>query len=519
MNRHLCFFRAAAVCKRAAGCPAGFSLIELMIALVVSTLLVGAVLNFFDSQRNTYLEEELRLERDQNLRFAMDVLTRELRLAGGGIAGEGILRSLESWVPEAFIPSYPMAVALDANPKITQGKEGASDMVTFLCVLPTATNPTWLKADSDGTFLAPALSKSALAGQFRIGDLVSAGYLPVTARVVGVRSDRLLVDADPMLPGVQAFPDALHAHLPVGEVSVVSYAVFDDVNDSDCLRHEQGRPQLKRKVNAGGFQPVAYISRMKLAAMPAGGVRIDLAAQRHDTGVGAKDAGLRHLSAEVFLRNAPGAGEGTTCVKPGAVEDVTVAGGLDAGRPCAVLLSWTAVRENQAGERLDVRRCPVTGYRIYYDEVPGANGYYLDVPPEDAAGCLVDVGHLKSGEVYVAVAAKNSGGVGALSAEHRLVDQTAPDPPVGVSAAIDHGGALLISWHAPEVCDLAGFAVYRKPGVAGFGLAASVFDTGPQVTYTDRGLPGGVQYTYRVASVDHGLNQSAFSAEVTVSLP
>lgn len=61
---------------------AGFSLIELMIALTVSLFLIGGVSTIFISNKQTYrLQDQLgRLQ--ENARYAMHVLTRDLRAAG-----------------------------------------------------------------------------------------------------------------------------------------------------------------------------------------------------------------------------------------------------------------------------------------------------------------------------------------------------------------------------------------------------------------------------------------------------
>ena len=62
----------------------GISLIELMIALVLSGLLVAAVYRTFVSQQHTFTVQEQVVDLQQNVRLAINRMTRELRMAGFG---------------------------------------------------------------------------------------------------------------------------------------------------------------------------------------------------------------------------------------------------------------------------------------------------------------------------------------------------------------------------------------------------------------------------------------------------
>ena len=60
----------------------GFTIIELLIVLVMGSVLVGASLELLDRQRRSARTETLRVDLQQNARFAIDMLTRELQEAG-----------------------------------------------------------------------------------------------------------------------------------------------------------------------------------------------------------------------------------------------------------------------------------------------------------------------------------------------------------------------------------------------------------------------------------------------------
>lgn len=61
---------------------AGVTLIELLIAMVVGLIAVGAVYSVYTTQQHTYRNQQLTLEARQNLRCATIVLEQEIRLAG-----------------------------------------------------------------------------------------------------------------------------------------------------------------------------------------------------------------------------------------------------------------------------------------------------------------------------------------------------------------------------------------------------------------------------------------------------
>jgi type IV pilus assembly protein PilW len=67
----------------------GFTLVEVLIALLVGGMVMTAVLTSFRGQHATYLAQDQVVEMQQNLRVALDMLTREIRSAGYDPAGLG----------------------------------------------------------------------------------------------------------------------------------------------------------------------------------------------------------------------------------------------------------------------------------------------------------------------------------------------------------------------------------------------------------------------------------------------
>jgi prepilin-type N-terminal cleavage/methylation domain-containing protein len=495
---------------------AGFTFIELLITLAIFSLLAGAMFNFFSSQRNTYLKEELRLERDQNLRMAMDSLSRELSQAGYRASGVDFIDKLSRWAPSAYIPSGPLPVTFDANPKITLGDGGWPDMVTFALAVPTTTNPTTLESEAGGTSVVVSLSNTDSDKQFKPGDILSVGCLPEYATVSAVDGKTLTVDTDPEASGLQELSGTYPAGTTLEEVSIVSYAVFNDENDPDCVRHEAGHPLLKRKLNSGGFYPVAEnIAGMKFDAPEDGLIQVSMTGQVTGGLFNGAQTGEKTIASRVSLRNAPPAGFATGCVKPEVPDGLVIEGGLDELYPCRVRISWNPVTKDASGKNLDETGCPVTGYRVYFDSVSGAFGYFSDVVPEDASGCTIDVSGVPCSGIYISVAAENSGGLGRKSQEATISDTTPPEKTKGLSATAAGAGTIVVSWDENTECDLAGYYLYRKKTGGSYELATGLIPAGAS-EYTDAGLEAGASYTYTIEAVDYGYNSAEMSDGVTV---
>ena len=72
----------------------GFTLVELLVAMAISGIVAGAIFTAFLSQQKSYLVQEQVAEMQQNIRAAMDIMVREIRMAGydpTGFSGATIL--------------------------------------------------------------------------------------------------------------------------------------------------------------------------------------------------------------------------------------------------------------------------------------------------------------------------------------------------------------------------------------------------------------------------------------------
>ena len=62
--------------------PEGFSLVELMVAMTVTLIVSGAIYGLLTSGSNAFRREPEVADRQQNIRLAMDLLTRDVFNAG-----------------------------------------------------------------------------------------------------------------------------------------------------------------------------------------------------------------------------------------------------------------------------------------------------------------------------------------------------------------------------------------------------------------------------------------------------
>jgi type IV pilus assembly protein PilW len=74
--------RRGSALARALPGQSGFTLVELMVALTISLIILVAVASLFASSRSTQQTDEGLARLQENARFALDYLTREIRMAG-----------------------------------------------------------------------------------------------------------------------------------------------------------------------------------------------------------------------------------------------------------------------------------------------------------------------------------------------------------------------------------------------------------------------------------------------------
>ncbi|MBA4392785.1 MAG: hypothetical protein C0407_04440, partial [Desulfobacca sp.] len=287
--------------------PKGFTLIEMLVSLTLLGVVLGTVYQTFLSQAETYKTQAMVVQRQQGLRAGLEIIARDSRSAGYPVSDQSILMGLDVWIPNAFIPKVPQTVRPNGVLTVTTGGNDA-DILSLLTVLSGETNPTHLAQESlvGDTSITLALNKSETNDQFNLFDLIYIGKPPELAQVKGIAGNVLVIDTDPLTAGNQGLKRAYPAGTEIGELSFVSYAVFTDRNDPSGKYHDLGVPVLKRKINAGGFEPLAEgINDLKISLIKPGLFRLQLSVLPGLSLVGSQ-AGhekLLTLSTQIMKRN------------------------------------------------------------------------------------------------------------------------------------------------------------------------------------------------------------------------
>ena len=120
---------------------------------------------------------------------------------------------------------------------------GQPDILSLLIVLSGESNPTVLAQGTlvGDTSLRLALNGSQTNEQYNLSDMIYIGKTGRIGRRLGrfpVRT--LIIDTDPVQPGNQGLKNAYPPGTEVGEISLVSYAVFNDKNDPGGKSHDSG---------------------------------------------------------------------------------------------------------------------------------------------------------------------------------------------------------------------------------------------------------------------------------------
>jgi type IV pilus assembly protein PilW len=110
--------------KKISNSTRGFTLIELMVALAVTSILIAGIYTTYITQLKSHLTQQLIVEMQQNLRGAMFIIERDIRMAGydpNRTAGAGIIKMLANDF------EFTMDVTGGENDGIDNDNDGGTD--------------------------------------------------------------------------------------------------------------------------------------------------------------------------------------------------------------------------------------------------------------------------------------------------------------------------------------------------------------------------------------------------------
>jgi type IV pilus assembly protein PilW len=132
----------------------GFSLVELMVALTIGLLLTIAVAQLFVGSRRSYAATDDVARMQENMRFAHDVLSRTIRMAGYmGYAGASSVKVED--IPGVFEPPNLALDGTDGNLSITNVTTPDTLVLRYEGTGDFAGNPDGATLDCLGTAIGP----------------------------------------------------------------------------------------------------------------------------------------------------------------------------------------------------------------------------------------------------------------------------------------------------------------------------------------------------------------------------
>jgi prepilin-type N-terminal cleavage/methylation domain-containing protein len=243
------------------GYEAGFTLTELLVAMAISGILLGAMVSTCITQRKAYAVQEQVTEMTLNVRAALDMLAREVRMAGYGVPTSQLADWVD-WVRDA--QGDPLV--LTGPVLLTKGETEPDSLTIAGCFDPPIAS---LQADVEAgssnlqvRYHAPTnkvnttTKKVVYIGRHEHGVVTASP--DDQARV-----NTIAIDTAPTEAGEQGLTGEYAADTtPIEVLKVITYSIAIDEKN-----YATPTPILKRHEHTGGYaQPLAeHIEELRLS--------------------------------------------------------------------------------------------------------------------------------------------------------------------------------------------------------------------------------------------------------------
>ena len=226
----------------------GMTLAEMMIGMLLGMVIIAAMLAAYIQYQRTIASTRFMREVQQNSRFAMAAMDREIAMTGYGLPIAD--SQLSTWIP--WVSGFT------ANPSIVQGASGAPDGITVAAAYDRVSSLASATAAGATTITVPSGQGSLFSPSNR--RVVFIGRCEL-ARITGVSGDTLTVSRSPT--SSVGLRRAHAADAPVEIVRVVSFALGTSTNVPVPRRLERtdngvGGTNWYDRTVAGGIEDLQF---------------------------------------------------------------------------------------------------------------------------------------------------------------------------------------------------------------------------------------------------------------------
>lgn len=160
----------------------GFTLVEVMIALLMAGIMVAAIYAAFTTQRKSYTAQELVAEMQQNTRVAQNMLVTGIRMAGydpTGGAGAGFVSADVSRFNFTADITDNAGAATDGDGDVTVANAGPNENISLGFSVANDGDADGMADDTDG-------DGNADVGNMNLGRDVGGGFQPFADNIEAV---------------------------------------------------------------------------------------------------------------------------------------------------------------------------------------------------------------------------------------------------------------------------------------------------------------------------------------------
>jgi prepilin-type N-terminal cleavage/methylation domain-containing protein len=211
----------------------GMTLVELLVAMAISGIVVAAVYTAFITQQKSYTVQDQVAETQQNARVGLDLIAREVRMAGYG---------QPDWALNADTDGDGDDEAVTDPVTVVDGG-GGTDRITVIGCFDSAPATLDVAASSGDTVLT--LQNSDEASRFNTttkNSIFVGGF--ENAKITNISGRTITIDTDSTTSGNQGLIRSFDEDTEVNKVRAITYYVDDNT--------------LRRDENTGaGGQPLA----------------------------------------------------------------------------------------------------------------------------------------------------------------------------------------------------------------------------------------------------------------------